>query len=701
MIIVTKRRRKILWQIFPSFLIITVLSLTAVTWYSTTFFKSFFLNNTEKELTTRAEFVKREFISRYPAFAHNSSDIETDDIDRLCKDIGKDTETRITIVLPSGKVVGDSLGNISSMENHKHRYEIALAMKDKKGVAIRKSGTLGENMMYIALPVFQNTNFSLPNSNFDQNNSHDNSILWIVRVAISITGIEKEIKSIQKNIFVALLITVIAAAGASLFVARRITRPIEEMRAGTNNFANGNLTTHLPLPDSEELFQLALTMNLMAQTLDEKIKNLEDRGMELEAIHSSMKEGVIAVDPEEKIITANHAASTMFGYPADIIKGRNIYEISRNYELQKLIRKALSNHEPVEDDIVLSGFDDRIYNIHSTALCNSSGIRLGTLIIFHDITRIRKLETMHKDFAANVSHELKTPLTSIKGFVETLENLIKEEHLNSYNNKDASDNGSSLDFYLENSVKNGAKDFKNGQSIKFIKIIQKNVDRLIALINDLLALSRVEREEGATVRLEPHDITQVVQRAIDACISMSSSKNIAIEYGLQYNSNNGAKNNITALIDPILMEQAIVNLLDNAIKYSNSGDKIVVACEKEEYERETTNNIQKSNTPQNIGKSDALQNIEKNNTQNIGKKLPSIVINITDYGVGIGKEHISRIFQRFYRVDKSRSRDMGGTGLGLAIVKHIVRYHKGDIAVTSTLGKGSTFKITLPLQSLS
>ncbi len=634
MIIVNRRRRKILWQIFPSFLIITLLSLTAVTFYATTVLKTFFLNNTEQELTIRAEFVKREFIARYPDFNSSSSVINIKDIDIICKDIGQTTGTRVTIILPSGDVAGDSFGNIDSMENHKHRYEIALAMKDRKGISIRKSGTLGENMMYIALPMFKN----------------NSDILWIVRVAISIAAIEEQIRTMQKSIFIALLITVTAAAGASLFVARRITKPIEEMTSGAKNFADGKLTTPLPLPDSpQELFQLALTMNLMAQTLDEKIRTLEDRTMELEAVHSSMREGVIAVDSTESIITANNAAAQIFCYPANLIKGRNIHEISRHYELQKLIRKALANPEPVEDDIVIStGSDDHIYNVHSTALCNASGVKLGTLIIFHDITRIRKLETMHKDFAANVSHELKTPLTSVKGFVETLENIMQEQQ--------QSDNSQGV---------------KHEKAIKFIKIIEKNVERLIALINDLLALSRVERDEGATVHLEPHDINQVIQSAIDACSIVSASKNIEIEYILI------GKNSYTVLMDPILMEQAIVNIIDNAIKYSESGGKVVVSCEQE--------------TEQ-----DKEYNQEK---QSITKNSRFIVIKITDYGTGIGKEHLSRIFQRFYRIDKSRSREMGGTGLGLAIVKHIVRYHKGDIFVTSTPGKGSTFKITLPALS--
>lgn len=651
MIIVTKRRRKILWQIFPSFLIITVLSLTAVTWYSTTFFKSFFLHNTEKDLTIRAQFIKREFISRYKNLYEN-----VDDIDKLCKEIGQTTETRVTIILPSGEVIGDSQADIRTMENHKHRYEIALALRDRKGVSIRKSDTVNDNMMYIAIPVIQ-----------------DNMILSIVRVAISISSIEKQIRSIQKNILFALFITVVMAAGASLLVARRITRPIEEMRSGANRFACGDLTTALPVPDSEELFQLALTMNQMAQSLDDKMKTLENRSMELEAIHSSMKEGVIAVDPDEKIITANHAAAAMFGYPAATINGKNILEISRHYELQRLIREALSNPEPVEEDIVITRSDEQIYNVHSTALCNSSGKRLGTLIIFHDITRIRKLETMHKDFASNVSHELKTPLTSIKGFVETLENLMQESE-NKLNDQLS---------HLTNGL-----NMQTEKKLKFLKIIEKNVDRLIALINDLLSLSRVEREEGSLVRLEPHDIAQTIQGAIDACMPIISSRNITVQYS--------PPKNLTALIDPILMEQAIVNLLDNAIKYSASGNRVIVTCEQEIGPAEA-DKAEKYTGKDKRTRSAAKDNLPVHSGNRRDEQCKQyIVISIIDYGSGIGKEHLSRIFQRFYRVDRSRSREVGGTGLGLAIVKHIVRYHKGEISVSSVLGKGSTFRICLP-----
>jgi len=359
-------------------------------------------------------------------------------------------------------------------------------------------------------------------------------------------------------------------------------------------------------------------MNQMAENLDEKIMDFKTRSMELEAIHSSMLEGVIAIDKNERIITINDAAVKIFGFSASQLKSRYILEIARHFELQKFIQKALKTHEPVEDDIVIAGDDELILNIHSTALYDSRNRRIGTLIIFHDITRIRRLETMHKEFAANVSHELKTPLTTIKGFVETLQQMM---------------------------AANGIK-----ESEAFLKIIEKNVNRMIDLINDLLALSKLERLQGGNIQLEEHSMTALIQTAVQNCSSNIKKKNMSVS--IEY------PEDITAMVDPSLMEQAIINLLDNAIKYSPEGKSITITVTK------------------------------------LGSYIE---MRIQDNGNGIKKEHLTKIFNRFYRVDRGRSRNEGGTGLGLAIVKHIIQYHNGKIDVTSTKGSGSCFKISLPV----
>ncbi len=521
-------------------------------------------------------------------------------IDEQCKEIGKTTGTRVTIILPSGLVVGDSFGDIKRMENHMKRPEIREALKRKKGVSIRYSATLDKNMMYIALPVML-----------------EGRVTAIVRTSISISDLDNQISSIRNNILIVLVLTILAAMAVSLYVTRRITRPIEQMKKGAMIFARGNLGARLAVPDSEELSELAITMNQMAENLDEKIKEFKSRGMELEAVHSSMLEGVIAIDNNEKIITINRAAARIFDFAESKFKARYIFEVARNFELQKFIQKALATHEPVEGDIVIAGDKDLILNIHSTALFNTREQRMGTLIIFHDITRIRLLERMHKDFAANVSHELKTPLTTIKGFIETLQEML---------------------------ASNDTKECEN-----FLKIIEKNVNRMIELINDLLVLSRLERMQGTNIQFESQDMATLIQGAVNICHKNIKAKNITL--------NIECPKDITAMVDPILMEQAIINLVDNAVKYSHENKTIAIMVSTTDTTRE---------------------------------------IVIKDNGWGIDKEHLSKIFNRFYRVDRARSRHEGGTGLGLAIVKHIVQYHRGNIDVQSKKNIGTSFKISIP-----
>ncbi len=593
-------KRKLIWHIFPSFLVIIVLSLLSVTYYSTRYYKKLFLANAENELTIRANLLQIKFEEILP---RTDSPIDPElvrHMDKQCKHIGEKTGTRVTLVLPSGGVVGDSFRDIETMENHLKRPEIREALEKTKGVAIRHSGTLDTQMMYIALPVI-----------------HNGRVILVVRTAVSVSAIDSKIKALRNNIFLALGLTLLAAAIASLAMARRITLPMEQMKKGAARFAQGDLTARLAIPDSEELSQLALTMNHMAQKLDEKIKAFENRSMELEAIHASMQEGVIAIDKEERIITLNRAAAKLFDLPAPTLKSRYILEVARNLAFQKFIQQALATHEPVEDDIVVARDQDLILNIHSTALYDTGNRRMGTLIIFHDITRIRRLETMHKEFAANVSHELKTPLTSIKGFIETLQEMPALTD--------------------------------TGERDNFLKIIEKNVNRMIDLIDDLLALARLERMQGTDIQFEPQPLEPLILDVIHTCHAAIQAKNIQVTLD--------CPKDITARVDPIPMAQALINLVDNAVKYSRENTAVEVIV-----------------TPH----------------------AHTIEILVQDQGCGIDPAHFSKIFNRFYRVDKARSRHEGGTGLGLAIVKHIVQYHQGRIEVTRGKNRGSTFKIILP-----
>jgi two-component system, OmpR family, phosphate regulon sensor histidine kinase PhoR len=591
------KKQKLIWQIFPLFLVIIVVSLSLEAWYFTRHSRQFFLENTKNELTVRARLIQLK-----AADILSQEQTRNQNLNALCKELGESIQTRVTIILPTGEVIGDSSAHTRTMENHRNRPEIQAALQGKTGVAIRYSNTLDQNMMYIALPV-----------------EGPDGVAAVIRTAVSIAAIDENIRTTRNKVMVFLIFTVVAAAGVSWYVTRRIIHPLEEIKKGAQAFARGDLANHLAVPDTEELSELARSMNQMARTLDSRIRESLNRQRELEAVHASMQEGVIAIDNEEKIITVNTAAARIFNFSPASLKNRNILEVARNFKLQNFICKALSTPSPVEDDIVIHQDGDHVLNIHSSALWDSHEQRMGTLIIFHDITRIRRLESMHKDFAANVSHELKTPLTTIKGFIETLQGMPQDIH---------------------------------EDTAGFLKIIEKNVNRMIELVNDLLALSRLERLEGTEVRFEENHVSILIQNALFACTPLAQKKQIQIHVD--------CPEDLIARMDPVLMEQAIVNLVENAVKYSPEKARVEIMA------RGTAKQVE---------------------------------LTVTDSGAGIGKEHLPKIFNRFYRVDKGRSRQEGGTGLGLAIVKHIVQYHNGRISVSSVKNKGTTFHIRIPVQA--
>ncbi len=359
----------------------------------------------------------------------------------------------------------------------------------------------------------------------------------------------------------------------------------------------------------------------MAVELREHIDTVMRQRNEIEAVLSSMVEGVIAVDMEERVISMNHAAARMFRCDLAEVQGRSIQEVVRNTVLQQFVKNALSSQEAVEKEIVLSSDIDRFLNGHGTLLRDAEGKQIGALIVLNDVTRLLRLEKIRREFVANVSHEIKTPITAIKGFVETLRDGAVENH------EDAE---------------------------RFLEIIGKHVDRLEVIIEDLLSLSRIEQEaEREKVVLDEGRLKDVLETAIQVCEAGAIAKKIGVELS--------CAEEIVAKLDPQLLEQAIVNLIDNAIKYSNDGGTVRV---------------------------EALQ------------RESETIISVRDQGCGIEKEHLPRLFERFYRVDKARSRQLGGTGLGLAIVKHIAQAHGGRVAVESIPGKGSTFSIHLPKTSV-
>ena len=587
------RRKRLIWQLFPSYLLITLLSLLAVSWYAYSSLRHFFLDQTAADLKIRALLVEKQIVGHL-------APLDAAQVDSICKEIGKHSTTRITIILPSGRVIGDSRETPRLMDNHADRPEIAMALKGNPDQSIRYSNTLRQQMMYVAVPL-----------------QMDQTILGVIRTSVPITSIKGELRSIQTKIVLGGLLIAVLAAWISLLISRRISRPIEEMKIGADHFAAGDLTHRLTAPDSEELAGLAEALNQMAAQLDRRIKTIVSQRNELETVLASMLEGVIAIDNEERIINMNTAAAGFFDCQPTECPGRNLQEVIRNSALQHFVRESISTKVSKEDDINLYHNGEKTLHLQSSPLLDANKEHIGTLVVFNDVTHLRRLENMRRDFVANVSHEIKTPLTAIKGFVETL-------HRGNVDDPE--------------------------EARRFLGIIQKHADRLSSIVEDLLSLSRIEQEdEGKTIKLEEGYVKDVFQSAIQICRSKAEEKNITIRPV--------CKGNISAKFDTTLLEQAVVNLLDNAIKYSEPKSNILIKAQQEN---------------------------------------SAIRISVEDQGIGIAQKHLPRLFERFYRVDKARSRNLGGTGLGLAIVKHIAQAHGGHITVESTLGVGSVFTIHLP-----
>ena len=590
-----KKKKHLLYKLFPSYLLITLVSVLAVSWYALSFTRQFFLERTQADLEVSGRLLQEQVVRLL-------SPLDEKAVDLLCKDAAGQTDTRVTVVLPDGRVVGDSEEAPANMDNHRDRNEIREAYRGKIGMSIRHSDTISQNMMYVALPLYT-----------------DQQLTGVLRMSLAVTAIDDRIGTIRWRIASGGLLVALLASGVSWLVSRRITQPLEKMRSGARQFADGDLFHRLPLSDIREFSGLAETMNQMAEQLQQRIDEINSQRSKTQAVLSSMREGVIATDLEQRVININPTAAKMFGIPMASAYGRSILEIVRNHAFQELMDRSLSSGESLESDIVYHQKGEQIFNVHCTPLLDAVQKRMGGLVVISDVTQLRRLENMRRDFAASVSHEIKTPLTAIKGFVETL--------------------------------CTGDLDDRE-ETRRFLTIIDKHVNRLATIIDDLMQLSRIESDhEVQQIGLECCRIEDVLNTAIGLC------KKKARKRGSM--SSSPAKPDLSGRFDATLLEQAAVNLLDNAIKYSP--EKSVIQIEA-------------------LTVDDEIQ------------------IRFTDQGMGIAKKHLPRLFERFYRVDKARSRKLGGTGLGLAIVKHIAQAHGGSVTVESELGKGSTFTLHLPVK---
>ncbi len=443
------------------------------------------------------------------------------------------------------------------------------------------------------------------------------SIVGVVRTAIPDNARPADVPSMGPLVIAEGLAIAILSVIVSLYVSRRIAKPILELRRGVARFSDGDLRHRMDVDEWNEFGVLADATYSMAANLQNRLKNVTEQRNELEAVLSGMVEAVLVIDTNERIIRINRAAEKLFQISESKVKEKSVQETIRNTELHRFVADTLFKENPGEREIVILGEPDIFLQAHGAKLLNARNEQIGGLVVLNDVTRLKALENIRRDFVANVSHELKTPITSIKGFLETL----KEGAIKDPDNAD-----------------------------RFLDIIIKHTERLATIIEDLLSLSRIEREsERGEIQLEMGQLKDVIETVGRTCLRAARKKNIHLECNVE--------GDLSTKFNSTMLEQALVNLVDNAIKYSEPDKEVQLEAKQ------------------------------------VGKE---IVITVRDRGCGIPKEHLSRIFERFYRVDKGRSRKEGGTGLGLSIVKHIVNSHKGRINVESSPGSGSAFSIYLP-----
>jgi len=595
-------KRKLFWQFFGAHIIILFLSVGFVSLYTGYEGRRIFKEQWVSELEMQAELAAVMFQGA------GTQLVSKEDCQKFFLRLSALDRHRFTLILPDGSVVGDTKAEPATMESHDMRPEVQDARAKGSGRMERYSSTLGRQMLYVARRV--PSDMSRPEQ-------------AVLRVSVPMTTLSQKISSSNRQTFVLVVVVLLATLGLSCLASLRIVGPVSDLQTGLTRIGNGEYSFRLKLPPIPHLSDLVRSINQTADSLESHIHELEEERNLRALILKSMDLGLIAVDSDQRIMNANQSALDLLNVHLRNIDGSNIGEVIRYPELLNFLDVSRQSQAKTESEMRIeldaeSG-EERVLALQANALKDLQGNRIGTLIILSDISRIRKLETVRQDFVDNVSHELRTPITSIKGFSETL-----------------------LDGAME--------DPKTCRH--FIGIIARQADQLEQIVHDLLELSRLDQSVNKELNCCETPVAGMLRNAVELCQNRVEDVKAVVEVDCQ--------KDLFVDVHSGLIEQALVNLIDNALKYGcvENSKKIEVTAKREGL---------------------------------------AVKIEVRDFGPGIEKSHLSRIFERFYRVDGGRSRELGGSGLGLAIVKHIVMIHNGTIEVASEHGRGSAFTIILPL----
>lgn len=483
------------------------------------------------------------------------------------------------------------------MENHIGRKEVDSSIKEGFGKDTRKSTTVNADLLYIAIAMDQPE--------------------VIIRVSLPLIEINEIYKLIWFYTILITLAAILLVVLISFKISKSLTKSLNELIFVSKEISKGKYNRRINIESKDELGQLSESFNEMAAKLEQTINDLKDKKMEIESIVDSMNAGIVAVDRNKKIILINRMAGDFLGVSLQKgVIGKNMLERIRNNQLNNIIKETFINNRPLESGYI--NMEDKILKLYTSPVKprTEGEETVGVIVFIQDVTKIRKFEKIRTEFVSNVTHELKTPITSIRGFIETLKD-------GAINNKQV--------------------------AMRFLDIIDIEAERLHVLIDDILLLSEIETKQTA-LRSENINIKSLGDEVISIVQSIADEKEVTL-----YNQ---VTKDIFIKGDKNRLKQLFLNLVDNAIKYNVKGGRVTIDAYKDE-----------------------------------GK----MVIKIKDTGIGIDYKHLPRLFERFYRVDKGRSRDLGGTGLGLSIVKHIVNLYNGNVKVNSKLGEGTEFIVQIPV----
>ncbi|NBG87968.1 two-component system histidine kinase PnpS [Isachenkonia alkalipeptolytica] len=555
------------------------------------FIRSRYIEEVENRLLDNAKLVE--------GFLLEEVDEET--LQRRVLSIGEVLDARITIVNENGRVLADTAMGEDGFENHLNREEIQESLQGQVGRSVRVSESVNEELLYVAIPRYLS----------------DGSI-QVVRLSLSLSEIQAINQQMLTYVLISIGAGVILASILGYRFINKFLEPVKKLKETSREIAKGNLNRSLEVSSNDELGELSETFNEMRVQLKHSFEEMEDQNVKLQALLTSITNPIIAVNPKKEIILFNPAAETLFETKGEAVYGKHILEVVRDHTLEERVEEIFDQNRETQMEWELKYPSKRHLKVNTSLIRvpKDPNRSLGIVASIEDLTEMKKLETMRSDFVANVSHELKTPLTSIKGFVETLKSGEVEEE---------------------------------EQRQRFLGIIEIEAERLTRLINDILTLAEIE-SHGKSDKEASIDVQTAIESSLDIIRPIATAKNIQISVEVEEDLPK-----IQGKDD--WFKQMLINLLDNGVKYTPESGEIEL----------------------------------KAYTQK-GR----VYLRVKDNGLGIPKADVDRIFERFYRVDKGRSRKVGGTGLGLAIVKHAVRSLNGHIEVKSKEGEGTEFTANFP-----